>query len=48
MAVRRAADGEPDAGPNTKNMTDLIFIAAIFGFWLLLQLVILPKLGYGT
>ncbi len=29
-------------------MEGLIIIAAIFGSWLLLQLVILPKLGYPT
>ncbi|HUF05182.1 MAG TPA: hypothetical protein VMM38_13535 [Aridibacter sp.] len=29
-------------------MRDLIFILAIVGMWLLLQLVILPRLGIGT
>jgi len=29
-------------------MRDLLIIAAIFGFWLLLQLVILPRLGFNT
>jgi len=29
-------------------MTDLLFVAAIFTVWLLLQLVILPRLGVST
>lgn len=29
-------------------MRDLLIILAIFGFWLLLQLVILPRLGFNT
>ncbi len=29
-------------------MSELIVFFAIFGFWLLLQLVILPKLGVNT
>jgi len=29
-------------------MRDLIIIAFIIGFWLLLQLVILPRLGFNT
>lgn len=29
-------------------MYELLTMAAILGFWLLLQLVILPKLGFNT
>lgn len=29
-------------------MYELLIVAGIFGFWLLLQLVILPRLGYST
>jgi len=29
-------------------MENLIIIAAAFGLWLLLQLVILPKFGFNT
>lgn len=29
-------------------MYELLIVVAIFGFWLLLQLVILPKLGFNT
>lgn len=29
-------------------MKDIIWFIAIFGIWLLLQLVILPRLGIGT
>lgn len=27
---------------------DILWIVGLFGFWLLLQLVILPKLGFST
>lgn len=29
-------------------MYDILWIIGLVGFWLLLQLVILPKLGYPT
>jgi len=29
-------------------MYDLLWVIGLVGFWLLLQLVILPKLGYPT
>lgn len=29
-------------------MNEILWIFGIFGFWLLLQLFILPKLGYDT
>jgi hypothetical protein len=29
-------------------MYELLWVIGLFGFWLLLQLVILPKLGYPT
>jgi hypothetical protein len=29
-------------------MYEFFMVVAIFGFWLLLQLVILPKLGFNT
>jgi hypothetical protein len=31
-----------------KKMNDIYWIIGIIGFWLLLQLVILPKLGFST
>jgi hypothetical protein len=29
-------------------MNDFYWITGIFGFWLLMQLVILPRLGFNT
>lgn len=29
-------------------MKDLVFVGAFMGVWLLLQLVILPRLGFST
>ena len=42
MASGGSADGEDGT------MKDLIWVLAVIGLWLLLQLVILPKLGVAT
>lgn len=42
--------GKDGAGHSKEiaTMYELLIVAGIFGFWLLLQLVILPRLGYST
>jgi hypothetical protein len=44
----RVTDLAQPTQPRKKNMYDLIFVGAFVAFWLLLQMVILPRFGVRT